>query len=66
MNSSPLVLIGLPGSGKSTVAAELATLPCESQLAEVDYRANWFGVPLFYVYPSASFPEVTLTTYCVK
>ena len=47
-------------------AVELATLPCDVPLAQVDYRAKWFGVPLFYFYPSASFPEVTLTSYCVR
>ena len=45
---------------------ELATLPCDVALAQVDYRAKWFGVPIFYFYPSASFPEVTLTSYCVQ
>ena len=46
--------------------SELATLPCDVALAEVDYRGKWFGVPLYYVYPTASFPEVQLTSYCVQ
>jgi hypothetical protein len=45
-------------------AEALQSLPCDVALAEVDYRAKWFGIPLWYVYPSASFPAVRVISYC--
>ena len=46
-------------------ADELLSIPCEVALAEVDYRAKWFGIPLLYVMPTGRFPEVKVTSYCV-
>ncbi len=45
-------------------AAELLSLPCEVALAELDYRGHWFGLPVWYFYPSANFPEIKVTQYC--
>jgi len=46
-------------------AYEITTPVCEVAFAQVDYRKRWFGIPVFYVYPAASFPETRVTSYCI-
>ncbi len=37
-----------------------AAVPCESGLAQLDYRGTWYA---FYI--AANFPEVSLRSYCI-
>jgi hypothetical protein len=43
-----------------TLARDLAAPPCETELAQIDYRATWYA---YYIV--ASFPQVETTSYCV-
>jgi hypothetical protein len=52
MGSMALFTISEPQS-----TDELLSIPCEVALAEVDYRAKWFGLPAIYVMPRQASPR---------